>query len=37
MVVVEVVEEVMGEAKDRFEVGGVVQKQECPGHFQWCY
>ena len=33
MVMVKVVEEVLGEAKDRSEVGGVVQKQECPGHF----
>ena len=31
------VEEVLGEAEDRSEVGGVVQKQECPGHFQWSY
>lgn len=33
MVVGEVVEEALGKGKDRFEVGGVVPKQECPGHF----
>ena len=29
----EVMEEVLGKGKDRFKVGGVVPKQECPGHF----
>ena len=33
MVVGDVVKEVLGKGKDRFEVGGVVPKQECPAHF----
>ena len=33
----EVMEEVLGKGKDRFKVGGVVPKQECPGHFRWSY
>ena len=37
MVMEEVVKEVLGKAKDRSEVGGVVQNRECPSHFQWSY